>query len=67
MWLNYKKHDKLIWWIAHPKKNLKSQAQRLKKIKKDKKKIGNRVSTSIKSFLKAHQRSQKKKKKKKCN
>ena len=43
------------------KKKLKSQAQRLKKIKKDKKKIGNRVSTSIKSFLKAHQRSKKKK------
>jgi hypothetical protein len=45
------------------KKKLKSQAQRLKKKKKDKKKIGNRVFTSIKSFLKAHQRSKKKKNK----
>jgi hypothetical protein len=44
------------------KKKLKSQAQRLKK-KRKKKKIGNRVFTSIKSFLKAHQRSKKKKNK----
>jgi len=52
MWQNNVKQDGLILWIT-PFKKIKMP------ILKKKKNLGNRLFTSIKSFLKAHQNSQK--------